>query len=730
MRFFLLSIILSLCCISASKAQDASQWRIDSLGAVFRSLSDRDTNKVLLCRDIAKGHYNPDSTIMWADRLEDLARKNKMPYYVAKAYGYYSWAYSMNGDPMTSLSYNYKALIISDSIKNDALKAYNYYRIGATYYKLQNQERSSYYYMQSADIYASLNDSVWVANCYRSIGENYLFQKMYSKSLEIYSKALDWDMKRVDSVCISDDYFGMGKALYRKFILNYSNPDIELLRTAKDYIYMAYRFRNQSIRNGFYSTRTLLEVLFYEQKYSDYDASRKKAILDSIRIITNQLDSITYKSGNNRFRMRYQLSSVYSKIAFRDYAAAKLSLDSLRYIIDDDVFKNIHDVYYLVSCNYYEAVGDYKSAFRYKTLYDEYIFNEQSVDLAVEYSVNEMRLEYDRAIAEKDARMQQFTTKVVFAISLILLFVGCLLFFYYRISRHRRALDGANKSLMIQREEIESQRDSLKAKNKIITDSVNYAQGIQKAVLPKDHEMSDLWGDHFIIFKPLNTVSGDFYWTSKVADTKVIVCADCTGHGVPGGFLSMLGISILNDIFGSYVSGTTAAQMLDLMRQKLMSSLGQSKQKYDNGIVYSTDGIDLCLVMMDEGKHQIQYAGAYRPLLIWRRGEIITHKPDKMPIGLYLGPERGFSNNVIDLEDGDVLYMFSDGMPDQFGYVDDSHSECVHFSSRRFAKMLQSIGHMPMEDQKNHVDRVMEDWKNGYPQLDDNILIGIRIFNH
>ncbi|MCQ2250994.1 MAG: tetratricopeptide repeat protein, partial [Bacteroidales bacterium] len=420
MRFFLLSIILSLCCITASKAQDASQRRIDSLGAVFRSLSDRDTNKVLLCNDIANGHYSPDSTIIWADRLLALSRLNSMPFYVVKAYGYYSWAYSMKGDPMTSLSYNYKSLILSDSLNNAALKAYSYYKIGNTYFELQNQERSSHYYIQAADVYASLSDSVWVANCYRALGENYLLQKMYANALEIYTKALEWDMQRKDSVNISVDYFGMGKTLYRKFVLNYSHPDLELLKAAKDYIYLAYCFKSRSIRTGYYSTRTLMDLLYFEQKYSNPDFARKTGILDSMRILTSELDSITLRSGNDRYRLRYHLSSIYTKTAFRDFHGAKATLDSLHYIIDNDEFKNLHDVYYLTSCNYYEAVGDYKSALLYKSLYDEYIFNEQSVDLAVEYSVNEMRMEYERNIAEKDARMQQFTTKVVFAISFIL----------------------------------------------------------------------------------------------------------------------------------------------------------------------------------------------------------------------------------------------------------------------------------------------------------------------
>ena len=239
--------------------------------------------------------------------------------------------------------------------------------------------------------------------------------------------------------------------------------------------------------------------------------------------------------------------------------------------------------------------------------------------------------------------------------------------------------------------------------------------------------MSDLFGDYFLIYRPLDIVAGDFYWASQIGRYKILVCADCTGHGVPGAFVSMLGISLLNEV-SSHISDTcNAACILDDLRTKLMNSLGQSKKKYENGTIYSMDGMDLVMVVMEDGSNVVQFAGAYRPLWIWRNGELIQLKPDKMPIGLYLGSEKNFTNHELEVFPGDVLYMFSDGIPDQFGFVDDSRTRCKHFSTKKLAKLITDIGHLPLTEQKSRIEHEVDIWKNGYKQLDDNILIGVRV---
>jgi len=726
MRIIFFYILLSICCLSATYAQDASLRELDSLISLYHGMDDEDTNKIKICRKIAAGHYSPDSTIVWADNLMYLAQLQNNYYYVERSYRFLSWAYYYLGDIETSISYNYKGLLLADSLGKESIKAWHYYKLGGTYYEMSNYELSNNYYRQAIIIYQEIGDTTGLGNCYRTIGRNYMYQRMFDQAYDMYHKVYLLDSAKMSNVGMADDCWGLGNCYYRDFLLNYSDRDTAKLRMAINYYGKACAINKEFNQIRLWSLSYYIYALSLEVKHLDCSINRRRQVLDSMNMICNELDTSSFEYDKDI--VYRQLAKANYHIASRDFAKARLVLDSLNCNYDcEQALGTEVSIFYYSFYRYYEAVGDYRQALHYKSLYDEYMLFESSVDCAISSTMTQMRMEYDKAIADKDRRMESFSSKVNWAISLILLFVAFLVFFYYKNSKHRNALDNANRSLLMQREEIESQRDTLRSKNKQITDSVNYAQTIQTAVLPKEEEMGAMFPEHFIIYRPLNTVSGDFYWITRVGGLKVLVCADCTGHGVPGGFLSMLGISILNDIFGNYRAENTAAMMLDLMRQKLMRALGQSKQKYDNGMLYSMDGIDLALVIIDDERSRLQYAGAYRPLLIWRQGEIITYKPDKMPIGLYLGAEKNFSNNIIDIQKGDVLYMFSDGMPDQFGYLDDSHQECAHFSSKRFAKMLKSIGHMPMPEQRAHVERVMEDWRNGYPQLDDNILIGIRI---
>ncbi len=526
---------------------------------------------------------------------------------------------------------------------------------------------------------------------------------------------------------MSDDYLGIGKTYFRKYLLSSDSIAFHALDSSVLYFRKALEVGIGTVKNKYYTTRYLLDALFCVHKYSASDARRRIRLLDSMQVLSISMDTLRLQMGYKKSEMRGRLSIAHYLIAKGDFQKAGRMLDSLREPILDNSLRSIHDIYYWVCANYYEAIGDYKSAMHYSTLFYKYLINEQSVDFAVKSTANQMRMQYEESLQQEQDSMRAFRHNIRLLLVVILLVVAALVFFYYHNSRHKNIAEHQNLLLQAQREEISSQRDILAQRNKLITDSVNYAKNIQMAVQPKEDFMRDLFPEHFIIYKPLHIVSGDFYWARRRNGREILVCADCTGHGVPGGFLSMLGISILNDLTAVLDPEISAAQILDTMRAMLMKALGQSKQKYDNGIIYSMDGIDLALLMVDRAKHQLQYAGAYRPLLIWRNGVIETHKPDKMPIGLYLGPEKDFSNNIIEIEDGDMLYVFSDGMPDQFGYVDDSHQECAHYSSKRFARLLAKIGGMPMEEQKDYVERELDQWRNGYPQLDDNILIGVRV---
>ncbi|MFH1320360.1 MAG: two-component regulator propeller domain-containing protein [Bacteroidota bacterium] len=272
--------------------------------------------------------------------------------------------------------------------------------------------------------------------------------------------------------------------------------------------------------------------------------------------------------------------------------------------------------------------------------------------------------------------------------------------------------------------EISKKNKIIETKNKDITDSIAYAKRIQEAILPLDNERLRHFPESFILFKPKDIVSGDFYWLTKKDEIAIIAAADCTGHGVPGAFMSMIGNSLLNEIVIEK-GNTKPAKILDAMKEGIINAL---KQKGESG--EQKDGMDIGLLALNYSKNTAEFAGAYNSLLLARKGELEEIKADRMPIGIFEddGGKR-FTNQLIELQKGDTLYIFSDGYTDQFG----GHKG-KKFRSNRFKQLILDIQPMSMDDQKACLDKTIEDWKahndqegNIYEQLDDILVIGVRV---
>ncbi|HEY0029963.1 MAG TPA: two-component regulator propeller domain-containing protein [Bacteroidia bacterium] len=276
--------------------------------------------------------------------------------------------------------------------------------------------------------------------------------------------------------------------------------------------------------------------------------------------------------------------------------------------------------------------------------------------------------------------------------------------------------------LQVAYNQIEEKNEMVEQKNRDITDSINYAQRIQKAILPLDAEIQKSLPQSFVLFKPRDIVSGDFYWFADLvkkgnatSSGSIFACVDCTGHGVPGAFMSMIGNSLLNEIV--YEKKIyEPAKILDYLNEGVRLSLKQNQQ--DNK---THDGMDIALISIDG--LELNYAGAHRPLLLIRNGKLEEIVADKFPIGgMPSETERSFTNNKIALMPGDSLYMFTDGFVDQFG-----GEKGKKFMTRRFKELLLSIQDKTMQEQRMLLDQCIEDWKRNTEQVDDILVIGIKI---
>lgn len=304
-----------------------------------------------------------------------------------------------------------------------------------------------------------------------------------------------------------------------------------------------------------------------------------------------------------------------------------------------------------------------------------------------------------------------------------------------------------NEEILLQKEEIEAQRDVLnrqklvlEKQNQEITDSIQYAENIQYAVLPDPKQMKSVLQEYFIIYKPKDIVGGDFYFVSQIDEWKIIVVADCTGHGVPGGFMSMMGIAFLKEIINRKEI-TKASQIIESLRNEIVCSLEQRESEREYEI---KDGMDISVVILNTVSKELQYAGAFNPaylltsgqlpeffndLIIRESGELklLKFKPDKMPVGTFHKTLDPFTNLKMPYKDGDMVYMMTDGYIDQFG---GDHGK--KFMSKKLEECFMDMGYTPVKDQKEYFINKLDSWRNAgtekeYEQVDDIVLLGFKI---
>ena len=261
--------------------------------------------------------------------------------------------------------------------------------------------------------------------------------------------------------------------------------------------------------------------------------------------------------------------------------------------------------------------------------------------------------------------------------------------------------------------EVELQNEKISELYEEVTDSIKYAKGLQEAILPPKEFVEKSMPDSFILYKPKDIVSGDFYWVEEKGGKVYFAAVDCTGHGVPGAFMSIVGYNALNEALRT---NDDPASILDGLNK------GISKTLHNNAMGSTTkDGMDLALCCYDKATNELQYAGAYNPLYLIRDGEVNQIKADKFAIGGYFeDPSKKYTNHTIQLQKNDYVYIFSDGYADQFG-----GPKGKKFMYKRFRDHLLGLKGKKMDDQKNDLDKALEDWKGSLEQIDDILVIGI-----
>jgi serine phosphatase RsbU (regulator of sigma subunit) len=282
------------------------------------------------------------------------------------------------------------------------------------------------------------------------------------------------------------------------------------------------------------------------------------------------------------------------------------------------------------------------------------------------------------------------------------------------VKERTRELEEANTEIEAQRDLATEQRDQITVQKKAITDSIHYAQRIQRSMLPSEKVLKLLLPEHFILLKPRDIVSGDFYWAASKNHSVYFTAADCTGHGVPGAFMSMLGIAFLNEILNKFET-IEPHEILDQLRKQVIKALHQ------RGITGETkDGMDMVLCKYNKDSRELSFAGANNPLYLVRDGALKETKGDPMPVAIHDQMDP-FTSHSIKVRKNDRIYIFSDGYADQFG-----GPQQKKFLYKRFREAILNLQDLPMKAQGEALSKTFDDWKGSIDQVDDVVVIGIK----
>lgn len=662
----------------------AQKHEIDSLSVVVESAA-KDTSLVnnlnmLTDKIWQTGDY--DKAIIYSDKAKALAEKLDFKRGSATAFINASLIYWKQGDYPKALEQDFKALKINEQINNKKGISRTLNSIGLIYFSQKNYSGALQNYFKSLALREEIKDKQGVSGSLNNIGEVYKAEGKADKALENYFKALvinrgignrNWESININNIAMI--FYGQAITL---------SPDDPQRKK-----YFIKALENYE------------EALKIRTEIGDQQGIALSSL--GLGVVNTQLKK--FKEADAYFDRALSIAaSIGYREGLKEIYLAKTRLDSSR--------------------------NNWDAAFANQQLYILYrdsLMNEESTRKSVRA---EMNFTFDKK--EESARLEQAKKDVlvkeekqrqkiiILAVSVVLIVVAALALVILRSLRQNQR---KNRIITLQKEEVERQKHIVEEKQKEITDSINYAERIQRSFLASNDLLSKNLKEHFVFFQPKDIVSGDFYWATELTNGRFLLAtADSTGHGVPGAIMSILNISCLEKSVEEKKLLEPAA-ILDHTRLKIIERL-----KKDGSAEGGKDGMDCSLISFDLKHNRFTYAAANNPVWIVRFSKeeekqiLIELAADKMPVGKHDKDSISFKQSTVDLQPGDMIYTLTDGMPDQFG-----GPKGKKFMYKPLKELLISISHLPVNEQKEKLASALKEWKGALEQIDDVCIVGVRV---
>ena len=706
----------------------SEQQQIDSILALITPDTE-DSVKARYYNQIAYLCSNLDERFEYARKSLDYCHHRK-PELMLDNYALISNVYYVTHKIDVFMLYINKGISLAE-VFGSSYYLQRFYKMLSIYYDQSNNSDSMFHYINKAlELNISANDTPNIAMCYQELGLKFANRYSYREAEESYRKAMTLDSIMGSDIEYAIDNYRLGEL----FVLQGS--DSTLLNAAKKHLCLSVALFDKINSDNY--RHKICKYLAYNALSNVYiilaDRHKDDVLADSCYYLNKQSRDFFHKSGYDDYYSCY-VSFTYLNylIYYHKYQEALNVLLTLKEHIDDSNI-DLLDYYYQTLHPIYEALGDFKSAyaaFKQFYEYDQKLKNDSTKSVIADTKTAQaVMIERIKRENEKEVfqLQQERTETVITALVVVLSLITVLVFFVFRALQFRKRanneLSEKNDKLLqqkneiaAQRDEIAMQRDQIEMVNTEMVRSISYAERIQRATVPSVEDIQRIFPDSFIIHQPRDIVSGDFFRAERCGRFSVMILADCTGHGIPGAFLSMLGISALKEYMVSEYDAENPGTVLDRLRDFIKSTLVTT---YD-GIDIS-DGMDMTICCFDPENMQLRYAIANQKAVLVHDGAAAKLTGDKMPVGRSLMEREHFQSFSITLEHGDMLYMFSDGIQDQFG---GEHQK--KFKLVTLVDTLVSVSEQPLEQQSNFIERMVLAWRGDNPQVDDITLVGIRV---
>jgi serine phosphatase RsbU (regulator of sigma subunit)/uncharacterized protein HemY len=648
-------------------------------------------NNLLAFGDLAYKQGNFEKVLSLLGRAKEIAKEIKDTVNIASCLNRPGIIYVKQGFYEKAIDHFNESLALWTAIKDLMWIGHTHNNLGNAYMQKGDFEQALKHYFQALDFYEKSNNNGKIPVVLMNIGNIYSFQKDYLKAIDYYQQSLK---NNSDKVSVAMAYSNIGEVyMYMKkfdkadenFNISLklaeeqgsksgiasvlSNLGMNCINTGKLEKAMEYHFKSLQIAKELNDKKLISEITNNisrtYQELKDFKRSLEygeKGLLLAKEIGAKEVLKNSYES----------LSETYTKLA--DYEKAlenyKLSVE-----IKDSIF----------STEKTRSIAELQT--RYET--DK---KEKEIQLLIKNNL----------LKEKELKAQR-TIRLSLLAGLSLLFIlAFTLYNRYRFKQKANLL-------------LENQKKEIQLKNMQITDSIDYAKTIQEAILPSDKTMHALFPDSFILHQAKDVVSGDFYWVGEKDHKLICAVVDCTGHGVPGAFMSLLGNNILENLIKK-TSTIKPSSILYSLNEEILRSLTNSKEGSS-----PKNGMDIALITFDKKSRQLQYSGAQHPLYLIRDGELSEVKADRISIGSSKEIPFEFTNHTLELKKNDLIYLFSDGFPDQIGGPNRKK-----FYYQPFKELLLSIHKLEMNEQRKSLDQAIINWKGDHEQTDDILVMGIK----